>query len=757
MKNSMENKMLHMERERERIDSNYWLLNFDCKKENSWILWKNSIFSFFKNSKLSFLNLSSLKYLSFWFLFTLIIWSTLLSTNIVSANSDSIFTIEGLNLNQEHISSNWWWNNNWNNERWKKVNEKEDEEEVPASIKTQRQVSVNEVRKAISDREAVEWYVNNDWLKDFCVINWCYLSTKWWTLEFIAHWFSHPWLLKKNNNYLIIDVWNVVNSDDYSFETKLFWSRKKVQRLCNNSNFFQQNDVNWDWNHDITIMNKFCKKEVYISKNEFRWIRLFEYDSKLSDEEIIDWLQGDTNLSPHIMEILKQSNNDWTINYTIIWSDSQEIFKWEKLHWINLIDLNWDWLKDLITYEKYIKNWQKYKLINVYQYDSVTKTYKKNIENLDIVWIKNDDINWDWLQDFIIQRLDWKSYLYMNKWLNNNFEIENNVEWDRFDLVDINWDWNKDLISFKFLHWSQDYWTYNIYQRNWTSFDLVNDSNWFLWTNIWEVRNWSNKCLWKYFWWYTSFYVEKWWRRKYIYFNQQDWKYKWFEWIPLLKNDNNYFWCWAWVVEFSSDTDFNKVVYFKDNTWNNEFDYQNSYFHFDTWWSWIFQSSWKRPYVRKTSHNNISFSYKKKNEEVISNNYWFFILWNDDKKLYALTSYNSWVYNDRRDVWHLVRVWMWNWTDTLYSWSYIFKEAQESWHYLESWVLEIRNNDIEKISYEISTQIQDQKLRDFTKFVLWSDIYYLRAWDQSNYISPYRAWNRYKFTLTRVYKRYMWM
>ena len=740
------------ERERERVDSNYWLLNFDSKKENVWILWKNSIFSFFKNYNLSFLNLSSLKYLSLWFL-SLLIWSTLLS-NITSANSDSIFTIEWLNLNQEHISSNWW-NNNWNNERWKKVNEKEDEEEVPISIKNQRQVSVNEVRKKISDREAIEWYVNNDWLKDFCVSNWCYLSTKWWTLEFINFWFSYPWLLKKNNTYLLIDVQWVADYQDYLFETKLFWNKKKVQRLCNNSLFFQQNDVNWDWNNDVTIMNKSCKKEVYVSKNVFRWIKLFEYDAKLSDEELIDWLQWDTNLSPHIMEILKQANNDWTINYTIIWSDSQEIFKWEKLHWINLIDLNWDWLKDLITYEKYIKNWQKYKLINVYQYDSTTKTYKKNIENLDIVWIKNDDINWDWLQDFIIQRLDWKSYLYMNKWLNNNFEIENNVEWDRFDLVDINWDWNKDLISFKFLNWSQDYWTYNIYQRNWTTFDLVNDSNWFLWTNIWEIRNWSNKCLWKYFWWYTSFYVEKWWRRKYIYFNQQDWKYKWFEWIPLLKNDNNYFWCWAWVVEFSSDTEFNKVVYFKDNTWNNEFDYQNSYFHFDTWWSWIFQSSWKRPYVRKTSHNNISFSYKKKNEQVISNNYWFFILWNDDKKLYALTSYNSWTYNDRRDVWNLVRVWMWNWTDTLYSWSYIFKEAQESWHYLESWVLEIRNHDIEKISYEISTQIQDQELRDFTKFLLWSDIYYLRAWNQSNYISPYRAWDRYKFTFTRVYKRYM--
>ena len=759
------------------------MLNFDSKKEKVWILWMNSIFSFFKNynqNNLSFLNLSTLKYLSLWFLSTLLLWSTLLPSNLVSANSDSVFTIEWLNLNQEHISSNWW-NNNWNNnQNWTKINENKDEEdkEVSESVKKQRQITVDKFRKDYANSDYIEWYINEDWLKDFCTWWECYISTKtWWLLkfQFITIQFYRSWeyighsLLIKNNSLLFFP--NVEwYKYDYNFKTKIFWSNKSIYNLCDWKSI-ERYDANWDWYHDLIVYNKDCKKEVFVNKwwiwnviwNDYkifddRKAYVYEYSKSLSDETLLDWLSWNADLTSNITEVLKQTNSDWTVNYTILWKDSEVIFLWKNLHWINFIDLNWDWLNDIITYEKYIKNWQKYNLINVYQYDKIEKKYKMNLENLESVTIKNIDLNWDWLQDFIVQRLDWKSYFYFNKWLNNQFEVESNIDWDRFDIVDINWDWNQDLISFKFLDWSKDYWTYNIYQRNWTSFDLVNDSNWFLWTNIWEVKNWSNRCLWRYFWWYTSFYVEKWWKRKYIYFNQQDWKYKWFEWVPLLRNDDNYFWCWAWIVEFSSDTDFNKVVYFKDNTWNNEFDYEHSYFNFDTWWSWIFASPWKTPYARKTSHNNIVFSYKKKNEEVISNNYWFFILWNDDHKLYALTSYNSWVYNARRDVWHLVRVWMWNWTDTLYSWSYIFKEAQEAWFYLSSWVLEIRNNNIQQPFLWYSV-FQDQKLKDFTKFVLWSDVYDYRISRRNSRDSTLqmREWDKYKNNIIGIYRRYMWM
>lgn len=87
------------------------------------------------------------------------------------------------------------------------------------------------------------------------------------------------------------------------------------------------------------------------------------------------------------------------------------------------------------------------------------------------------------------------------------------------------------------------------------------------------------------------------------------------------------------------------------------------------------------------------------------------------------------------------------------------KDAQESWFYLSSWILEIRNNNIQGVSYEVSTQFQDQQLRDFTKFVLWTDVYFDRIWRRNDRDSTLqmREWDKYKYNIVTIYKRYMGM
>ena len=75
-----------------------------------------------------------------------------------------------------------------------------------------------------------------------------------------------------------------------------------------------------------------------------------------------------------------------------------------------------------------------------------------------------------------------------------------------------------------------------------------------------------------------------------------------------------------------------------------------------------------------------------------------------------------------------------------------------------SFFLNIRNNNIQQPFLWYST-FQDQQLKDFTKFVLWSDVYFDRIWRRNSRDSTLqmREWDKYKNNIIGIYRRYMWM
>ena len=429
--------------------------------------------------------------------------------------------------------------------------------------------------------DVIKWYLNNDSFPDFCWFNWnsvlCAFSNWFWWFLTISSTQNNEfsWLLKRWNIYYQI------GNGYFSRISKLFNNDKNYSYQCSNfPNYIDKTDKNWDWMWDITIYNSKCFLETYLRTKKYNTdIYIYEYSKQYSEEEWLDWITWTWEYWTHISDIVKTINSDWTINYSVIWKNWKIIFKESNLHWLSLIDLDKNWYKDIITFEKYKSNdWIEYKLLNIYQYDTEKQKYNLNLKNIDSTSIKNFDINWDWKDDLVIQRLDWRSYIYTNKWFVEWFVQNNEIEWDRFELIDINWDWNRDLISFKFFWWSQDYWTYNIFLRKWTNFEKINDSEWFIWNNL---KNWKEKCWTK----YLTFYIEKQWKRKYIYFNNVEWKYKWVETLPLLNNDDNFFSCWyqetyweeIWILEFIDNSWISKLKFFLNWTWNNEFNKKNMY------------------------------------------------------------------------------------------------------------------------------------------------------------------------------------
>ena len=418
--------------------------------------------------------------------------------------------------------------------------------------------------------DVIKWYLNNDSFPDFCWFNWssvlCAFSNWFWWFLSISSTSNNEfsWLLKRWNIYYQIDN----NNNNNIF--KLFNNDKNHTNQCSNfQNYIDKTDKNWDWLLDITIYNSKCFLETYLRTKKYNTnIYIYEYSKQYSEEEWLDWITWTWEYWTHISDIVKTINSDWTINYSVIWKNWKIIFKESNLHWLSLIDLDKNWYKDIITFEKYkSNNWIEYKLLNIYQYDTENQKYNLNLNNIDATSIKNSDLNWDWKEDLVIQRLDWRSYIYTNKWFVEWFVQNNEIEWDRFELIDIDWDWNKDLISFKFFWWSQDYWTYNIFLKRWMNFEKINDSEWFIWNNLksWKEKCWIND--------YITFYIEKQWKRKYIYFNHTEWKYKWIETVPLLNNDDNFFWCYWWFVEYKkNDVDQRWYLIFRDNVFKNMLD-----------------------------------------------------------------------------------------------------------------------------------------------------------------------------------------
>ena len=558
-------------RERKR-ESRSELDNFIVEKKKVWILWMNSIFSFFKKwlySRLSFLNLSTLKYLSFWLL-SLLVWSTLLS-NITSANSDSIFTIEWLNLNQEHISTNWWnnwwWNNNWwNSNQWTK----DWTQQITQDLRTAIQKEIDK----LWDKTSVSYVLdnNNDWKLDLVQIT---------TDEFVVKEFNENlWIFQTK-----YEMWNLSRSNLKIVRLYKNWklfhvspinTMTHLQRYYNNKKLIVVDNWNvWNWlyypaaewlKYHYWIYNFKPTKQI-IDRSTLDANQIFSSNlRKPIDLYFVEWLWWSENLKNFELywslpwwstnystiesvdtKLLQARNEDTTTNYKLL-KNWNEIFSVDNVHWLQIIwDFESHWKKDLLTFENYTnKQWIKSQKLKIYNYNWTEYEKVFETDSLYISWFSS------WSKKYLqVKRLDWKVYLYKFNESSNTYEMSDDISWDEFEIFQV---WDKKLISAKkFLSKSSWLWFVNLYElKNDWAIEKISEewlSNWYVWYDFKILQNdekslWTNK--WKIFW------LRKWNEYKLYFRNTTSWK------LEKVENWTDNQWILLWWVpnDWSEDKRF---------------------------------------------------------------------------------------------------------------------------------------------------------------------------------------------------------
>ena len=581
------------------------MLNFDSKKENSWILWQNSIFSFFKKSNLSFLNLSTLKYLSFWFL-SLLVWSSLLSSNLVSANSDSIFTIEWLNLNQENISSNWSWKwKDWKDWEYKILKEKDDKDIF--DVKDNKDLRKKNFEEKYNDTSDVDLQIldfNLDWRKDILhkraednyyidisKNNWKLerevLRTKNPTLIFMKNW--KPYLYNLHFHEEDVQVWNWFNINDFLKSNKFIelrwlfnsWETSKLIKQVNNG----KDKFSWTWRYFLYNKNRDSNKTLFELKSQY-WsftdcniyiIKKYEHYRK--DR----WRY---NFQPHLYYV---SHNDiYYKNYDLVkkvwiepinsyyipicnqtWEETWKIFDESDLSLLTQSwrkDMNWDWYNDLYFY-----NFQTWK-IEWY-------IYKKNINDKYIYfeydnsystwWLStNDSYSKKWWDVMKSSNPDWTMniQIYWKDWE----EVWNISNIHDFEFKDFDNDWNKELLTFE------------NYIKNWIEYKKMKI---YVLNNEWKYEEKLEEKIVQ----YKVLDINGVWNKELIY-TWLDWKSK----IAYYKNwnfeiDSNIFWEIElrdlnndWVQEIISKKKINWTNYYQFDFFKTDSDWYHK-----LWWSWV--------------------------------------------------------------------------------------------------------------------------------------------------------------------------
>ena len=587
------------------------MLNFDSKKESIWILWKNSIFSFFKKSNLSFLNLSTLKlkYLSFWFLSTLLLWSTLLTTNLVSANSDSIFTIEWLNLNQEHISSNWW--NNWNNnQKWeKKIVEWDNDWKLNYKNleEVQKKYYMDWLNSIMKEWKFQNVTLNNpklldsdwDWLKEIIFLDksrnsnvWeiALIKFNWQTFELqnfypnddkSKTWYQYYYILEKNNTRKLLLLQNAIHLK-WLHESVWFW---KMLGLFKNVTLLRWWTVIepkkvcfefWkNWNEDnlnITCPYPYWYYDMY----KYTWFDISWFGYQFwNDSHIFD-----------IAEKFDASLNWWKLfRFNVEWFWNFNLWKWfvfSKVRFSFNDDMN-----EIYYYnennqtERYVLN-EKTK---IYEYKEWTEESQWWWDKLfDFKWSDNVESpkNNEWKimestedQLVVTNNWDWtKNYMIQTKWE----DIALSLWWKHWIYFkDLTWDWIKEVITYELMKSESidKYFKLDIYSyKDWEYKKVLDWIRWTYITNFDSNNDWIQDIAIRWLDWKINTYVFTWDT------SQQTTE---IEWDEIIFNDLN----WDWKSDVITKKN---IKWTKDLWYFNIFIVENWVFVKKTTWSWFLWS-----------------------------------------------------------------------------------------------------------------------------------------------------------------------
>ncbi len=238
--------------------------------------------------------------------------------------------------------------------------------------------------------DALWWWRNWSWNERFWIVRWEWywltnmFSWRWWCESFYyddPSWISltldsrFQWSRWSNYFRLYYKWWNYWKNKSDVF----WWSHR-----CNNTNrdfsliefiywwnnewdywysewklFFKNNENKTKFYSFYWNTNKLAWKNVYryveIEDNSNAWSSFNTWWSSSESQPYVEW---NTIVDTEYDTFVKKQNSDWTYNYKITlekpdWSQIVA-FYWLNYNWIIFKDINWDWVKDIMTYENYV-------------------------------------------------------------------------------------------------------------------------------------------------------------------------------------------------------------------------------------------------------------------------------------------------------------------------------------------------------------------------------------------------------------------
>ncbi len=407
------------------------------------------------------------------------------------------------------------------------------------------------------------------------------------------------------------------------------WWNVWTQLRCNNKkrNFsILQFLQSWNQNQDYWYMNwKFFMKNddrvnEYYNSNwssmKIWWYTVYRY----TKEEDSPWNGSSTSFpNPTTSEkkpqtswatiatseydrFVTKANSDWTYNYKITlekpdWTDVVA-FYWLNFNWILFKDINWDWVKDIMTYEDYVSEDNiKFKRVYLFIFDPSDYIYKKVLDWVDTISFTRFDIDNDWDLDILIRRYDQKLYFFRNNNLQDMFTNLWAVRWTYFLLKDIISNWKHQIIT-KNMPNNWVAWEWKVFNIDWNwLFNVTwNYENWLVWTD------------------YKTMTLTSQWQKIDLF------------WIK--KATNQY-----------------KVVYYNDITWLYE-NFPMEFYIKDLTSSYISYVNWNVIFINTNSKHN-SF-YKDSTT-------WKYL----QSEVYYLSNWITIRATETSEAWHSYRLWIW--------------------------------------------------------------------------------------------------
>ncbi len=380
---------------------------------------------------------------------------------------------------------------------------------------------------------------------EFSETNIRYNRTKWVWSNYIRCW--------SVRNYSLRDYFRAWNrTEDYWFIWwKLFfksddWVKEVYNRIWNSQNIWWIPIYRFKKDSTSTAKITFNTATTTEKKPQSTWstIASSEYDT-----------------------FVTKANSDWTYNYKITlenpeWQDVIA-FYWLNYNWIIFKDINWDWVKDIMTYENYVSEDNiQFKRVYEFIFDPSDYIYKKVLDWVDTLEYQWIDIDNDWDLDLMLRRYDKKLYMYKNNNLEDVFTNIWSVRWTYFLFKKIINNWKYQIIT-KNMPNNWVAWEWKVFNIDWNWYFNVTWSyeNWLIWIDFKSYSIDSN--TWSLFW-----ILKEANKYKVVYYNTVTWLYENFP-VEFYINDltNSYITNVTWTLVFL-DKEWNHISFYKNaETW----------------------------------------------------------------------------------------------------------------------------------------------------------------------------------------------